>query len=104
LISLPLIATSAEREMKKKQLALTAHHEAGHALACLVYGFAIRKVSIKRKARTEGRVKTERSLVELLGEGSDENLRTVFARRRDISPDFRRHLPTFPTSSGSAIF
>jgi ATP-dependent Zn protease len=60
-------------KMKKKQLAVTAHHEAGHAVACLVYGFAIRKVSIKRKARTAGRVKTQRSL----GGGSEEELRNL---------------------------
>jgi hypothetical protein len=76
----PILAVAfwwATESMKKRQLALTAHHEAGHALACLVYGFTIRKVSIKRKARTAGRVKTQRSLAELLRGGSEEELRTL---------------------------
>jgi hypothetical protein len=50
-------------------------HEAGHALACLVYGVAIKEVEISRKAQSAGRVKPERSLEELLKEGSEEELR-----------------------------
>jgi len=61
--------------MKNKQLTLTAYHEAGHAVANLVYGFAIKEVSIARKAHSAGRVKTERSVEELLKEGSEEELR-----------------------------
>ena len=61
--------------MKNKKLTVTAYHEAGHALACLVYGVAIKEVEISRKAQSAGRVKPERPVEELLERGSEEELR-----------------------------
>ena len=43
-----------------------AYHEAGHAVACLVYGFPIKEVSIARKAHSAGRVEIECSFSESL--------------------------------------
>ena len=60
---------------RQKKLATTAYHEAGHAVACLVYGFAIKEVSIVRDAHSAGTVKTERLTEEVLKEGNEEELR-----------------------------
>ena len=61
--------------MKNKKLAKSAYHEAGHAVACLVYSFAIKEISIASKADSAGRVKTERTVEETLKKGSKEELR-----------------------------
>jgi ATP-dependent Zn protease len=71
--------------MKNKtlELASTAYHEAGHAVACLVYSIAVREVSIVPTAHSAGTVKTERLTEEVLKGGDEVELRnraiTLFA-------------------------